>query len=143
MALVSIPARDASLAMSYGAARHPSLSLDTLEVALYAGDPAGDGVELDVVGGYAAVLAPNDGTTWPDAPADGQVVSAAVVFPTSTGEWTVGGVPAVADHWAIRDPDTGDLWDAMPLPGAGVSIEIPGVVVQVQLIVPYADPTEA
>lgn len=147
MPLISQAAQDASLAMSYGASRHSTLSLATFEVALFDGDPAVDGVELDTAGGYAAVTVNNDGTTWPDAPSVGAIVSAPIAFATSTAGWTstrisTGTVPAVASHWAIRNPSTSDLWDSMPLPGDGVSVETAGVDVRIQLVIPYADPSQ-
>lgn len=140
MSLHSTAARNASLAMSYGADRHSTLSLATFEVPLFAGDPRIDGVELDAAGGYVAPEVDNDGTTWPDAPADGQTISAPVGFPDSTGPWTVDGTLAVATHWATRDPDTGDLWDVMPLPGDGLLVDGSGVTgISIQLIVNYTD----
>lgn len=134
MGLVSEEARNASLAMSYGADRHPTLSLDQLEVALYVGDPRETGVELTGGGGYAAVLVPNDGVTWPDPPAAGEIVtgSGQVVF-TATDAWD-----DVPDYWAIRDPISGDLWDVMPFPGDGLVVDSARPAgVQIQLIVNY------
>jgi hypothetical protein len=113
MTLFSDEACNASLAMRYGASRG-SLAPDTLEVALFAGDPRADGVEMDAVGGYAAAEVPNDGTTWPDAPDARTIISAPIAF-TATGAWTADGDPASATHWLIRDADTGDWWDTMPI----------------------------
>lgn len=84
-----------------------------IEVALFAGDPRGDGVEMDNVGGYAAALVGNDGTTWPDDAAGRTIVSAPIAF-TPTGPWTAGGSSALVTHWATRNHDTGDLMDVMP-----------------------------
>lgn len=146
MTLVSDAAQNASLAMSYGPDRHPSLSLPTFEVALFVGDPSdpdAGAVELDPSGGYAAPMVDNDGTTWPDPPDAGQIVSAPITLPTSTGPWMFledgDLVPAIATHWAIRDPDTSDLWDSMPLPGDGISVEVAGTENSIRLIVNYND----
>src|SRR5690348_11400109 len=124
MTLMSDAACNASLAMRYGAAKGSSAP-DNLEFALYAGDPRGDGVEMDLVGGYAPVTAANNGTTWPDAPAGRAIVSAAQAWtPTGvpqpegtppTDPWTADGSPAAVTHWLIRDADTGDEWDSMPI----------------------------
>lgn len=140
MSLVSDAAQNASLKMSYGAERHSSLSLATFEVPLFAGDPRLDGVEMDAVGGYVAPVVDNDGTTWPDDPDGGELASAPIGFPDSTAAWTADGVLAPATHWGIRDPDTGDLWDVMPLPGDGLLVDEAGFTdISIQLIVNYTD----
>lgn len=137
MSLVSDPEQSRAIGLFYGGYSEP---LTEFEVALFAGDPRGYGVELDSVGGYAPQLVPNDNTTWPDAPADGEMVSAPVTFPDSTGQWTASGTLAVATHWGTRNPDTGDLADVMPLPGDGLLVDRAGVTgIAIQLIVNYAD----
>lgn len=131
MSLLSVEAQNASLAMSYGAAKGTSAPAN-LEVALFDGDPANGGTELTSAGGYEAVTVPNDATTWPDAPADGEIVSAPIVFPTSTAAWS-----ATALYWLIRDAATGDWWDAMPLPDEGITVPVAGAENSVRLIVNY------
>lgn len=80
----------------------------SFDVCLYTDDPDNGGVELDAVGGYATQTVANDGTTWPDAPADGSVTSAAVDFGTSTDAWS-----DVASWWVAKVG--GNVWMAMPL----------------------------
>lgn len=131
--LVSIAARNASLAMSYGAARGSSAP-DNIAVALFNGNPADGGTEI-TGGGYARVVLPNDVTTWPDAPSAGEITSAPVTFPTSSGAWSDD-----ADWYQIYDDDTGDEWDAMPLDEV-ISIAGSGVIPTPTLTVNYIDPT--
>jgi hypothetical protein len=110
MALVSIPAQNASLDNDYGATKGPNAAA-AHEVALYAGDPLTGGVELDSAGGYARPVVSNDGTTW--AAADGGAKTSAVVtWDVSTAEWTSAGDPAVADYFLLIDSATGDFWDS-------------------------------
>lgn len=132
MSLVSVEARNASLAMSYGAARGSSAP-DNLEVALFVGDPANGGTELAATGGYAAATVANDGTTWPDAPADGAVTSDLVEFAASSAAWADS-----PTHFLIRDGDTGDEWDSGLLADPVVVLGA-GVVVRVALTVFYND----
>lgn len=82
--LASVTARNLALSACYGA-NHSTDWPATLDIALYLGQPSDGGVEAGG-GGYAAVNVPNDATTFPAAPADGQV-SFDVDFPTSTGAW--------------------------------------------------------
>lgn len=133
MALVSVAAQNASLAMSYGAS-HGSLAPDNLEVALYVGDPANGGTELSATGGYVAVTVANDGATWPDAPADGAITSAPIAFAASTDAWS-----DTADWWLIRDADTGDAWDSGLLSDP-VGVFRAGVVARPSLTAFYEDP---
>lgn len=114
MTLYSDAACNASLALRYGASKG-SLAPDNLEFALFAGDPRGTGVEMDSVGGYAPAALANDGTTWPDAPANRTIISAPVAYTATGAAWTAGGDPAAVTHWLIRDADTGDWWDTMPI----------------------------
>ena len=132
MSLVSVAARNASLAMSYGAGKGSSAP-SQLEVALFHGDPANGGVELDSDGGYARVVVDNDGTTWPDAPADGAVTSSAISFATATGAWS-----DTADCFQIYDASTGDAWDSGRLSDE-VSVDTAGTVITVELTVYYND----
>lgn len=131
--LVSVAARNASLTMSYGASKG-SLAPDNLLVELWVGDPAdGSSAELAGTGGYAAVSVANDGTAWPDAPADGEVTSALVSFPTSTAAWA-----DTPTHFLIRDADTSDEWDSGVLTDPP-NIASAGVVARVALTVFYND----
>ena len=72
----------------------------------------------------------SDGTNFPPAE-NGQKVCAAQVFPTSTGEWTAGGVSDTATYWVLFDASTGDAWDYDEL-AEEVSVEEAGTVVTVQ-----------
>lgn len=137
MSLVSDPEQSRAIGLFYGGY---STALPEFEVALFAGDPRIDGVELDLVGGYAPQLVPNDNTTWPDPPDAGEMISAPIAFPNSTAPWTAGAVLAQITHWGTRNPDTGDLADVMPLPGDGFLVDAPGFTgISIQLIVNYTD----
>lgn len=131
MSLLSVAARNASLAMSYGATKGSSAPT-SLEVALFNGDPRNGGTELTPAGGYAPATVPNNGTTWPTAPADGEIVSAAIALPSSTDAWS-----DTALFWLIRDATTGDWWDSMPLPGDGITVSGYGVENSLILFVNY------
>ena len=116
----------------------------TFELALFNGDPTLGGVEMDSVGGYAAVSITNDGTNFPAA-ADGQKVCAEQTFPTPTGEWTAAGVADTGTHWVLRDSSTGTVWDYDVLTEE-VNVEIDddtgqivGGPVKVQPIIYYGD----
>lgn len=131
--LVSVAARNASLAMSYGALAG-SEAPTNLAVELWVGDPADAGsAELAATGGYAAALVGNDGSTWPDAPVDGSITSAPVAFPASSAAWAES-----PTHFLIRDADTSDEWDSGVLSDE-VSVLGAGVVVAVALTVFYND----
>lgn len=132
MSLLSVAARNASLAMSYGAGRGSSAPA-SLEVALFVGDPANGGTELAADGGYAPVTVPNDATTWPDAPTDGAITSTTLTYPTATGAWS-----DVATHFLIRDATTGDEWDSGQL-ADDISVDVAGTVTTVALTVFYND----
>lgn len=134
MSLVSVAARNASLGMSYGAAKGAAAPT-SLEIALYVGDPANGGAELASTGGYVAAVVSNNGTTWPDAPADGEITSALVTFATSSAAWADS-----PDYFLIRDASTADEWDSGPLSEV-VSVLGAGVVVSVSLSVFYNDLT--
>lgn len=124
MTLFSDAACNASLAMRYGPDKG-SLAPTHLELALFSGDPRADGVEMDLVGGYAPAAFDNDGTAWPDAPTGRSITGAPVAFtPTGTpvadnlpptDPWTASGSPASVTHFGLRDADTSDLWDVEPL----------------------------
>lgn len=117
---LSINAQNASLDNDYGATRG-SNAPDSLEVLLYAGDPALDGVEIAdttedddnpgvfVDNGYAPAVIANDGTIWAAA-ADGlKATVAPVQFADALASWET------VTHFVLRDEATGDLWDAAPL----------------------------
>jgi hypothetical protein len=126
MPIRDIPARCASLANDYGAS-HGANAPDEFEVALFIGDPNGDGVEVDVdttlvdedtgletvvPNGYAPATVDNDGTVFPAADPDtGVLTTPLVTFPVSLEEY-----PGTVTHWLLRDPVTGDGWDTGALP---------------------------
>lgn len=95
-----IAARNALLSGHYGAQKGAA-SPASFQFAVFAGDPALDGVEL-TGGGYGRVTLANDGTVFP-TPAGGEVTFT-VNLPL-TGEPV--GVPS---HWILFWPDgtTGD-----------------------------------
>lgn len=132
MSLVSIAARNASLAMSYGASKG-SLAPDNLAIALFAGDPDFGGTEISG-GGYARVTVTNDGATWPDAPDGGSVTAAESPFAASTGSWS-----NTADFFQLYDADTGDAWDNGPLADP-ITVAGAGVIATPQITVFYEDP---
>ena len=134
MALLDVAAQNASLDNDYGANKGPN-SPAALELALFNGDPANGGVEMDAAGGYAAVSMSNDGTNFPTA-ADGQKICATQNFAPSTDQWTAAGLPDVATYWALRDPASGALWDTGQL-AAEISVEASGTNVSVQPIIFY------
>lgn len=143
MGLLDVAAQNASLDNDYGATKGPN-SPASLELALFNGDPTLGGVEMDAVGGYAAVSMTNDGTNFPAA-ADGQKVCAEQTFATPTGEWTAAGVADTATHWCLRDSSTGTVWDYDVLTEE-VNVEIDddtgaivGGPVKVQPIIYYGD----
>lgn len=102
-------AAEASLNMSYGDDRGP-LAPDTLEIALYSGDPAFDGVELNDTDcpGYARLTVANDNTTWLPA-ADGEKRSVLLTFP-ATDQWT-----RAATYVQIYDAGSDQPWDSSEL----------------------------
>lgn len=102
-------AAEASLDMSYGDDRG-TLAPDFLEIALYSGDPAFDGVEVNDTDcpGYARITVPNDNTTWNPA-ANGEKSSVILTFP-ATAQWTV-----APNYVQIYDDDTGQPWDSVEL----------------------------
>lgn len=121
MPLLDIEARNASLDNDYGATHGPNAPASH-ELALYAGDPAEGGLELEATtevedadgiitvmpNGYARVTLPNDATIWPPA-ADGLKESVLISFPVSTEAYS-----ATATHWALIGAD-GAYWDAAEL----------------------------
>lgn len=134
MALLDTAAQNASLDNDYGATKGPN-SPASLQLALFRGDPSDGGVELDAAGGYARVTVTNDGTNFPAA-ADGQKTCAAQNFPTSTAQWTVAGVPDVADYFAFIDASTGTRWDSGQLSDP-VSVGAAGIAVSVVPVIFY------
>jgi len=128
--LVSPEERNVSLGLYFGAYATPA---SAHEVALYVGDPANGGVELDGTGGYARVTVPNDTSTWPDAPAGGAITSGPVSFPTSSGAWQDS-----PTHFQLFNADTSDAGDSGLLSDA-VVVAGSGVVVSLALTVFYND----
>lgn len=133
MALVSVVARNASLAMSYGALAG-SEAPTSLEVALFAGDPTLGGTELTSDGGYVRLVVANDATTWPDAPADGSITAAQLEFAVSTDAWS-----DTASFFLLLDAVTGDEWDSGPLDDE-IAVDSTGVIVRIQPTVYYRPP---
>lgn len=113
MTLMSDVECNNSLARRYGPNKG-YLSPDQIDFELWAGDPRGVGVQMDLVGGYAPAVVDNDGTTWPDAP-DGRAIITMPIPWTPTDAWTAGGDPASATHFLIRNHDTGDEMDTQPI----------------------------
>lgn len=128
--LISTGAQNASLDNDYGATKGPNAAAN-LEVALYDGDPSIDGAELTSTGGYVATSFANDGTTWPTAATAGSKTTAVLSLFTSTAA-----LSDTASWFVLRDPLTGDLWDAGALTEE-VNVTGAGVAVSVQLTVYY------
>lgn len=103
MPIRDVAAQNASLDNDYGATHGPA-SPDAHELALFAGDPMTDGVEITGAG-YAPAAVSND-SAWPAA--DNGSKSRDVTFAAPTGEWDE------ATHWLLRDPVTGAGWDCAP-----------------------------
>lgn len=120
MTLLSTAAQNASLDNDYGSSAG-SNAPSSLEFALYNGDPLLGGTELGSDGGYAAVTADNDGTTWPDAASGGAKTSKSLALATSTAAFS-----DTATHFVIRDASSGDLWDSGLLTEE-VSVDAAGV----------------
>jgi hypothetical protein len=130
---MTVPARNLSLRAHFGADRHPTLSLGTLYVALFNGDPAGAGVEPTSAGGYARIAKTNDATLW--GTLSGSAVSASnsgtageILWPAASGLYSQ---PSLT-HWAIFDNSAGGvLWysgqlaAALVVTGAGDVPRIP------------------
>lgn len=93
---MDIDARNAALACMFGDA-HSTSAPATWSVKLYDGDPLTTGVELDAVGGYAALAVANTTANWP-APSSGAIISAAFDFGTSSAAWS-----DTATHVVVAD----------------------------------------
>ena len=138
MPILSTAAENASLNNDYGATKGPNAAA-AHQVALFIGDPAGDGIEvpnttvteefpLGTPNGYARVVLTNNGTNWAAA-ADGQKDSAiAVEFPDALEAY-----PGTVTHFALFDNADGVTgWDCAPLldplditeAGDGVSVAL-------------------
>lgn len=128
--LLSDEERDRSLGLYFAAY---SSAPTEFEVALFVGDPAGSGVELDATGGYARVTVPNDATTWPDAPAGGSITSAPIAFPAASGAWQ-----DTPTHFQLFNADTGDAGDTGVLDNPPTVLGA-GVIARVSLTVFYND----
>lgn len=116
MPFVDDAAKNAALDALYGVNASTAMPA-TFEVALFAGDPRVDGVELDdTMGGYARVACDNDATMWNGA-ADGIKESAPVEFPDATDAWS-----DTADWWVIMVDDApfdcGRLSEPITITGA-------------------------
>ena len=105
--------RSVTLRSHFGADRHSTLSLPTLYVALFKGDPSGAGVEPTSVGGYGRVAKANDATLW-GAIAAGDVsvinkgTAGEILYPTATGVYSI---TDPLDYWAMLDNAAGGvLW---------------------------------
>lgn len=104
MPIKDTAAQNASLDNDYGAT-HGANSPAAHELVLFSGDPMIDGIEI-TGSGYAPAAVAND-AGWPSA--DGGSKSRIVNFAAPTGPWDE------ADHWALRDPVSGTVWDCAPL----------------------------
>lgn len=130
MPILSTAAQNASLDNDYGATRG-SNAPSAHQVALFNGDPNGDGVEISdtteteagtVPNGYERVTIPNNGTTWAPA-ADGRKETAApVVFAVPTEAWED------VTHFVLFDDadgttgwDSGALLETLVVTGAGTA----------------------
>lgn len=132
MPLRDLAAQEASLDNDYGPTRGPH-SPDVFEVALFAGDPAVDGVEVpvDVDGeltGYEPAAMSND--AWNPAE-DGVKTSHEIQFADPLTEW-----PETVTHAALRDPATGVVWDVVELEEP-LDVTGPGVIPPVVLPIFY------
>lgn len=129
--LLDEAARNAALRATLGDDRASGVPA-AFGFALFTGDPTAGGIELDnAVGEYQRATYNNDDTLWPDAPADGAVTSAEIVFATSTDAWTAGAVAAVATWWvAFDDADGTTRWDCGPLESA-IDVDGPGIDVSI------------
>lgn len=123
MTLLDPAAQSASLDNDYGATKGPNAPA-TLEVALFTGDPLLGGTELAATGGYARVVVPNDGTTWPNAASAGSKTSAQVSFGTSTDAWSdVAAWFVLFDHAdGVTRWDDGELADEINVTAAGTTV---------------------
>lgn len=95
------------------------------EVALYAGDPDGDGTELTSDGGYARVVINADMVDWAAA-ADGEKLSMLVDYGAPTGPWS-----DVATHYLLIDhADSATRWypgllvDALTVIGTELTVKV-------------------
>lgn len=129
--LVSVEAQNVSLDAMYGAGKAAGAPA-SLELALFAGDPALGGTELAATGGYVAVTVTNNGTNFPAA-TDGRKTVTAQSFPASTAAWS-----DVATHWGLRNPVTSELYDTGALL-VEVDVTASGQVATVQPVIFYTD----
>lgn len=144
MPILSVAAENASLDNDYGATCGPNAAA-AHQVALFIGDPAGDGFEvpdtteteefpLGTPNGYERVTILNDGTIW-GAAADGQKVTLAPVeFPDALEAY-----PGTVTHFVLFDDADGVTgWDCAPLLDPK-DVTSAGDPVQVSLTLFYAD----
>lgn len=125
--------RNLTLRSHFGADRHSTLSLPILYFALFAGDPAGIGVEPDSTGGYARVAKDNDATLWGTIGSSIVTITnsaSGIVWPVATGAYSVG--TDELTHWGIFDNSAGgnlryfgELTDHILVSGAGDQPRIP------------------
>lgn len=126
MPIRDIEAMNQSLANDYGTA--PTLRPPSHELALFAGDPMDDGVEI-TGGGYARVQI--DAADWND-PEDGAISTInPVIFPSPTEEWS-----DTITHAALIYE--GVVWDCMPL-GEGLDVTGAGDGPSIDLEIFHAD----
>lgn len=103
-----------------------------LHFALLDGDPTGGGVEPTAAGAYGRAAAANDATLWGTIAAGADSITnagAEIVWPTSTGLWSVTGQ---LTWWAVYDNAAGGnliaygpLSTPITITGAGDTARIP------------------
>lgn len=107
MTLASDAAKAMALDACYGD-NHGANWPELLLLAMFVGNPASGGVELDDTGGYARVGLANTSVNFPDADViTGNKTVSNVRFPTSTGAWS-----ADADYWCLLDSTGTTLLDS-------------------------------
>lgn len=143
---MDVAAQSASLANDYGATRGINAPT-SFELALFIGDPTGDGVEVDdettlvdedtgvetvVANGYARITVANDGTNFPPADAEGVLTTPVLTFPVSLEEY-----PDAVTHWQLYA--AGDVaWDSGALPrDQRITIDAAGVTPRLTLSIFY------
>lgn len=72
------------------------------EFALYAGDPANGGVEVDSLNGYVRPVIDSDSAQWPDA-VDGIKTGTTIPFADPSGAWTADGAVQWITHFVLFD----------------------------------------
>lgn len=90
------------LGFCFGPGRHPDAP-DSLQIALFYGNPKDSGTELDADGGYTRVTLAQD-SDW-TTPADGAIDSVVKQLASTTDAYS-----STADYFALIDPVTGWMW---------------------------------